>query len=173
MGQIALCIADSMGWELNAEDLALTTLKSVTGYHPTFSPDRNASGFFRHWLDMETGAQAWSSEYSTIDTEILVAGALFCAHYFRSDSISFYTDELWNSINHGSVIDDPVSGSLFREQDAAGNGILVAENFEWGLGAGSANFGFGYHADRIDDNPGNIVSPHIIAGFLPIYPGGK
>ena len=272
MGLVALCVADATGWEANAEALALLTLRSVTGHHPTFSPDRNAAGFFRHWLDMTTGAQAWGSEYSTIDTEILVAGALFCKRYFDSDSIAHYADVLWASIDHASMIDDPIAGSIFREQDGAGIGVpgsqtlpyneymiaawmarnadtasagparqlwdlhyrdpvglprhlyggfdlltdqpaclssfvhpfnfflchpfatsadyghsfdearradslwwasaAIGQSFEWGLGAGSANFGSGYHADRIGDNPGAIVSPHIVAGFLPVYPGG-
>jgi hypothetical protein len=38
---------------------------------------------------------------------------------------------------------------------------------EWGLGAGSAR-SVAYHADAIRDNPDHIVSPHIVAGFLPV-----
>jgi len=41
------------------------------------------------------------------------------------------------------------------------------------LGAGSFNSGSGYHADKINDNSAKIVSPHIIAGFLPVNPAGK
>lgn len=44
--------------------------------------------------------------------------------------------------------------------------------YEWGLGAGE-NPGGGYSANSINNNPDNIVSPHIIAGFLPIYSQGK
>ena len=42
--------------------------------------------------------------------------------------------------------------------------------YQWGLGAGSANYGSGYHADKINENQTHIHSPHIIAGFLPISP---
>jgi hypothetical protein len=45
-------------------------------------------------------------------------------------------------------------------------------SFEWGLGAGEIPGG-GYSADKINDNPNRIVSPHIIAGFSPIYPNAK
>ena len=41
-----------------------------------------------------------------------------------------------------------------------------AEDYEWGLGAGTSIPPYFYHADAIENNPGNIVSPHIIAGFL-------
>ncbi len=46
----------------------------------------------------------------------------------------------------------------------------AALNHEWGLGAGSAR-SVAYHADAIGDNPDQIVSPHIVAGFLPVDSG--
>jgi hypothetical protein len=39
-------------------------------------------GFFYHFLDMKTGERFGDSELSTIDTAILLAGALFCQSYF-------------------------------------------------------------------------------------------
>ena len=39
-------------------------------------------GFFYHFLDVESGTRAWRSELSTIDTSILIAGALTAAAYF-------------------------------------------------------------------------------------------
>lgn len=49
----------------------------------------------------------------------------------------------------------------------------------WGLGAGEVRHRDAegkvvgsYHADAIDDNPHLMASPHIIAGFLPVYPDG-
>lgn len=39
-------------------------------------------GFFYHFLDMETGARFEQTELSTIDTALLLAGALFAAGYF-------------------------------------------------------------------------------------------
>jgi hypothetical protein len=39
-------------------------------------------GFFYHFLDVRTGRRAWRCELSTIDTTILVAGALTAAAYF-------------------------------------------------------------------------------------------
>jgi hypothetical protein len=39
-------------------------------------------GFFYHFLDMKTGVRFEDSELSTVDTAILVAGALFCQSYF-------------------------------------------------------------------------------------------
>ena len=39
-------------------------------------------GFFYHFLDVKTGARYGDSELSTVDTAILLAGALFCQSYF-------------------------------------------------------------------------------------------
>ena len=39
-------------------------------------------GFFYHFLDVSTGRRVWRSELSTIDTAILIAGALSAAAYF-------------------------------------------------------------------------------------------
>lgn len=39
-------------------------------------------GFFYHFLDMKTGTRFEDSELSTVDTAILLAGALFCQSYF-------------------------------------------------------------------------------------------
>jgi hypothetical protein len=67
-----------------ARDRVLTTLRffwnapqgpqatGVTGY----------KGFFYHFLDMETGRRFQTVELSTIDTALLLAGALTCRQYF-------------------------------------------------------------------------------------------
>lgn len=43
-------------------------------------------GFFYHFVDMQSGLRAWNCELSTIDTGLLIAGALFCQSYFDSDT---------------------------------------------------------------------------------------
>jgi hypothetical protein len=42
-------------------------------------------GFFYHFLDMETGTRFEQVELSTIDTTLLLAGALFCQSYYEGD----------------------------------------------------------------------------------------
>ncbi len=42
-------------------------------------------GFFYHFLDMQTGHRFEQVELSTIDTALLLAGALFCQQYFDRD----------------------------------------------------------------------------------------
>lgn len=275
MGLIALCIADTMQWIDDAEEQAMITLQSILGETPGFRPDRNASGFFRHFIDMNTGQQAWGSEYSTIDTGILMCGALFVKKYFANNAtIANYVEQLWTSINWSKAIANATDGSIYLTMNPNGEGtsgaltlpfneyMIVAwlamksegnmpgiatelwnnwysdpsqlpintylgiplltdgpsrflssfvpqfcyylcqpfrsnpeyisylENAReadslwwanrsfiasaiWGLGAGSANFSFGYNADAINSNPSNIYSPHIIGGFLPVHEAGK
>ena len=271
-GLVSLCIADAMGWEPNAAQLVLITLKSVNGHTPGFIPDRNASGYYRHFIDMNTGARAWDSEYSTIDTDLLALGAMFCKNYFSNNSeIVTQVDELWNSIDFTKAIANPYTGKIYLSMQAngeggagltsvyneymlvawcaindknnstadakllwdnfykdtsnlpkstyAGNSVLTDSNsggfissftqlfnyylcnyfsnspdymtyllnaynadkqwwidnlsptYSWGHGAG-VSIG-GYNADKINNNPDKIVSPHIIAGFLPINNAGK
>jgi hypothetical protein len=43
-------------------------------------------GFFYHFLDVTTGRRAWRCELSTIDTTILIAGALTAAAYFDRET---------------------------------------------------------------------------------------
>ena len=42
-------------------------------------------GFYYHFLDRATGRRTWKSELSSIDTTLLIAGALVAARYFDAD----------------------------------------------------------------------------------------
>ncbi len=269
IGLISLCIADSMKWDESALGKALLTLKSITGHTAGFNPDRNASGFFRHFINMKTGLREWNSEYSTIDTEILVSGALFAKNYFQNDSISKYVMELWDSVEHEKAIADADNGKIFLTMESNGQGtstkltsvyneyMIVAwmaknatidinspahilwnkyysdpddlpttefygsrvltdragyflssfthqfnyylchyfttsekylnyfeqsrkadsdwwkyrttsQDWEWGCGAGTDPTG--YSANKINDNLNQVISPQIIAGYLPVFP---
>jgi hypothetical protein len=43
-------------------------------------------GFYYHFLDRQTGQRVWKSELSTIDTTLLLAGALAAAAYFERNT---------------------------------------------------------------------------------------
>ncbi len=82
-------IAVRHGWMPRAEALArtLAALRFFSGADQSGSPGSTGyQGFFFHFLDMHTGARAWASELSTIDTALLVAGMLFAARFFDADS---------------------------------------------------------------------------------------
>jgi hypothetical protein len=81
-GLTAMCIASEHGWikRATARDRVRSTLR--------FFADRalQEHGWFYHWLDVNTGERRWRSEVSSIDTALLVAGALTTRQYFREDS---------------------------------------------------------------------------------------
>jgi len=66
-----------------------STATGITGY----------KGFFYHFLDMSTGRRFQTVELSTIDTALLLGGALFCREYFDgADSTEAATRALADSI---------------------------------------------------------------------------
>ncbi|HWW59975.1 MAG TPA: glucoamylase family protein, partial [Thermoanaerobaculia bacterium] len=70
-----------------AADRTLATLKSLLAMKQGAEP-RGVSGykgFFYHFLDMRTGERFETVELSTIDTALMIAGALFAQSYFDRD----------------------------------------------------------------------------------------
>ena len=79
----------------------------------------------------------------------------------------YFVNTFKNDANYMSYFNNWLNADkLFSINNGAPN------NYEWGLGAGEIPGG-GYSADKINDNPNKIVSPHIIAGFSPIYSNAK
>ncbi|WP_275783685.1 glucoamylase family protein [Pararhizobium gei] len=70
----------------DAAGRALSTLRFFA--QSPQSRDRDATGYkglYYHFLDMRTGARAWRSELSLIDSAILIAGMLTAAAYFEEN----------------------------------------------------------------------------------------
>ncbi|NQT27389.1 hypothetical protein HQ585_18695 [candidate division KSB1 bacterium] len=131
MGLVALCVADEAGYDTSAETKALQTIRAFSGLVTGFDPARNpVNGFFRHWIDMNTGERAWNSEYSSIDSGILLAGVLFCKSYFSGNSeIASLADSLYLSITWSDCIGSIQTGEIWMVFDEAGNGSLPAKPF--------------------------------------------
>lgn len=70
-----------------AVERTLTTLRFFHESPQSEAPDATGyRGFYYHFLDMTSGRRAWKSELSTIDTTLLLAGALLAAAYFDDES---------------------------------------------------------------------------------------
>lgn len=88
-GLTAYPVGAERGWVTRGEarQRVLTTLRffasAPQGPEPTGRTGYR--GFFYHFLDMKTGARFEQVELSTIDTTLLLAGALFCQSYFDRD----------------------------------------------------------------------------------------
>ncbi|WP_096155655.1 MULTISPECIES: hypothetical protein [Bacillus] len=114
VGLIGLCVADLEGWTDNAEEKVTTTLKALRGEVEGCSVARDEStGFFAHFVDMETGENI-KSEISTIDTSIVIAGALFAGHHFKEKAphILEMAQELLKEIDWSVVVADKDTGVI-------------------------------------------------------------
>jgi hypothetical protein len=76
-----LCIAAERGWvpRQAAVDRARTTLRFFAGKM------ENQRGWFFHFVNLRTGAREWSSELSSIDSALLLAGVLTVRQCFADD----------------------------------------------------------------------------------------
>lgn len=87
-GLSAICIGIDHGWvsRVDGRQRVLTTLNSFW----TGPQGNGAAGFmgykglFYHFLDMSVGVRTWDSELSTIDTALLLAGAIDAKQYFNT-----------------------------------------------------------------------------------------
>lgn len=279
VGLVGLAVADQAGWDPQARAKAKVTFQALLGGIPGCKPARDQmSGFFAHFLHMDTGENWNSSEFSTIDTALLVVGALFAGKHFapKDREIAKLAMRLLNSIDWSVVVVPDGQGdinmvvkegrgskplppfteyalvaylakiaepdnedlqklwteywapeALFRlpqtdfrglavltDRVAAQRGAFLSSfvhqfpfylvpeyatssiyqeyfrnacladrlkwkelgdvpSYVWGYGAGSDEGLFGgYHVNRINDAEKSVASAYIVAGFLPVYPGG-
>ncbi|MDP1698811.1 MAG: glucoamylase family protein [Xanthomonadaceae bacterium] len=81
-------IAVERGWMTRADALERTlgTLRFFANAdHSGAAEATGYKGFYFHFLDMHSGARAWQSELSVIDTALLIAGVLSAATYFDAE----------------------------------------------------------------------------------------
>ena len=82
-GLAALAIGADRGWITH--DLARANILKTLIFIE-FEAEQS-HGFFYHFLDMRSGKRIWKSEASSIDTALLVAGALTAAAYYPGTEI--------------------------------------------------------------------------------------
>ena len=96
-------------------------------------------GFYYHFLDMHSGARAWRSELSMIDTALLMAGVLMAREYFSAETaleaeLREIADQLYRRVdwrwsqNEGATITQgwkPESGFLRYGWEGYSEGILL------------------------------------------------
>ncbi|MGH7957558.1 MAG: glucoamylase family protein, partial [Opitutaceae bacterium] len=63
-------------------------------------------GFFYHFVDAASGKRAWQSEASTIDTALLLQGALFAREYLRDREVDVLVDWIYARIDWPWAMDD-------------------------------------------------------------------
>ena len=103
----AYAVGVERGWVARGEAVGrtLATLRFFRDSPQGEQPDATGhKGFYYHFLDIETGRRVWECELSTIDTTILVAGALTAAAYFDRDTaeereVRALADELYRRVD--------------------------------------------------------------------------
>lgn len=118
-GLTALCIADSRAYQPTAQikQRVVTTLNFLL----TVAPSVN--GFFYHFMEIDTGARAGSSEVSSIDTAILLCGVLTCRAYFQDSQITDLATQLYNRVNWPWMLN---GGSTLSQGWTPENGFLAS-----------------------------------------------
>jgi len=91
----ALAIGQDHGWITyrDAYNQILRTLQTLK--HKV----QNEKGFFFHFVDMRTGRRTWRSEASSIDTALLLAGALLAAQYYKGSPIETLANEIYDRVD--------------------------------------------------------------------------
>ena len=118
-GLTALCIADQRGYMTSANVVA--RVQATLSF--LLNEMTNENGFFYHFVDMNTGERAYSSEVSSIDTAILMCGILTCRQYFQDQQIVSMATQLYQQVNWPWMLD---GGSTFSMGWTPESGFLSA-----------------------------------------------
>ncbi len=91
----AVAIGASRGWipADYASKQIHKTLKTL------LTKAEHKNGFFYHFLDSRSAKRVWGSEASSIDTALLVAGALLAGKYYPNTDIERMAREIYERIN--------------------------------------------------------------------------
>lgn len=114
-----LCIADQRHLmpTQQIKDRVTVTLDFILNQLP------NEHGFYYHFVDMNTGARAFNSEVSTIDTSILLCGVLTARQYFNDASIDTLATQIYERVEWPWFLN---SGSAFSMGWTPENGFLAS-----------------------------------------------
>lgn len=96
-GLAALCIGDQRGYRPHAD--ILTRVQVTLNFVADTLQPLGQNGFCFHFVDMSTGARAFTSEVSSIDTAILLCGVLTCRQYFADATVDSLATQIYGSVN--------------------------------------------------------------------------
>ncbi len=91
----ALTVGEEHGWISygQAYKQILRTLRTLN------EKAQHKNGFFYHFLDPKTGKRAWASEASSIDTALLIAGALLAGERFKGTIIQTLAEKIYRRVD--------------------------------------------------------------------------
>jgi len=94
-GLTAWCIAEYRGWlpPGEARRRVLAALRTLADQHD------HERGWFYHFVDATTGRRVWDSEASTIDTALLLQGALLAREHLRDPEVDALVARIYGRID--------------------------------------------------------------------------
>jgi len=129
-GITAVCIAETHGWVSHDEAYA-RVLNTLLALRDIVAHER---GFFYHFVSMYDGKRAWLSEASSIDTAIVVSGALFAGQFYKGTEVEKVADQIYRRVDWKWMLNGkkmlcmgwkPETGFLPHYWDAYSELILV------------------------------------------------
>ena len=121
-GLTALCIGDQRGYQPHAT--IVTRVQNTLSFLAKTMQPLGKNGFFYHFVDMTTGARAFTSEVSSIDTAILLCGVLMCREYFSQDpQIPALATQIYTNVNFNWMLNGGPTLSMGWTPE---NGFLAA-----------------------------------------------
>jgi hypothetical protein len=109
-GLTALCIGDQRGYQPHSAIVSRVQV-TLSFLSNTLQPLGN-NGFFYHFVDMTTGARAFNSEVSSIDTAILLCGVLTCRQYFADATIQNLATQIYSNVNFNWMLNGGTTLSM-------------------------------------------------------------
>ena len=94
-GLTALCIGLMRGF-VSYEDARTRVLKTLSFLWHKLPTHR---GFFYHFANINTGERVWDSEVSSVDTAMLLCGALTCRQYFQDKEIGDLAHAIFDRVD--------------------------------------------------------------------------
>jgi hypothetical protein len=110
-GLTALCIGGQRGYQPNSAIAG--RVQATLNFLLNQMQPLGMNGFFYHFVDMTSGARAFSSEVSSIDTAILLCGVLTGRQFFAQDpQIPGLATQIYNNVNFNWMLNGGTTLSM-------------------------------------------------------------
>jgi hypothetical protein len=109
-GLTALCIGDQRGYQPHSA--IVSRVQATLNFLANTMQPQGMNGFFYHFVDMTTGARAFTSEVSSIDTAILLCGVLTCRQYFADTTIQNLATQIYSNVNFNWMLNGGTTLSM-------------------------------------------------------------
>ena len=109
-GLTALCVGDQRSYQPHAT--IVSRVQSTLNFIANTLQPLGQNGFCYHFVDITSGARAFTSEVSSIDTAILLCGVLTCRQYFGDATIQSLATQIYSSVNFNWMLNGSTTLSM-------------------------------------------------------------